>query len=192
MRSTACGLALVVGLAPSLPAQQVAQPVQAGAAAPAPMTGTSGLSGKIVGADGQPVPGATVLAYHLSTEEVYRSNPTDDKGAFSFDKLPYGYFDVAVLGPSGLFVADAVVNVPPSGKATVSLALVSGAPEATLRTFPGTDQQPVGIATMARSSDKSFWSSAGGIAVLVGGGAVALAALASGGGGDSTSSPSTP
>ena len=142
------------------------------------------------GADGAPLAGATVLAYHLSTEQLLRSGVTDAKGAFSFDAVPYGYFDLAVLAGPGLFVADAVVNVPPAGKTTVSLDLVSGAAEAS-RAFPGTDQQPVGIAAVNRkSAGPGFWGKPAGIAILAAGGAVAIAALASGG--DDTSPSSSP
>jgi len=187
IRSAVAALALVGLLAPLLPAEEQ----DTGSAAPP--SGTSALSGRIVANGGTPTVGATVIIYHLSTEQLFRSEPTDAKGGFAFESLPYGYFDVAVMAPYGLFVADAVVNVPPSGKTTVSLALIPGATEATLRTFPGTDQQPVGVATMARAGGKSFWSSAGGIAVIAGGGAVALAALASGGGSDGpAASPSAP
>jgi hypothetical protein len=160
------------------------------AQAPAPPTANSKLSGRVTTADGAAATGATVLAYHLSTEQLFRSTPSDAKGQFSFDAVPYGYFDLAVLSSDGLYVADTVVNVPPAGKTSVVLSLTPGAPPETLRTFPGTEQQPVGIAAVNRKSGKGFWTSAGGIAILAGGGAVALALLA--GGGSDSESPSSP
>jgi carboxypeptidase family protein len=164
-----------------------------GTQAPAPPTANSKLSGHVANSAGVATTGATVLAYHLSSEQLFRSTPTDAKGQFTFDAVPYGYFDLAVLSSEGLYVADTVVNVPPAGKTSVSLALTPGAPAETLRTFPGTEQQPVGIAAVNRKSGKGFWSSAGGIAIIAGGGAVALALLAGGGNGsESPASPSAP
>jgi hypothetical protein len=160
---------------------------------PEPAAGTSKLHGRVRAADGAPVVGATVLAYHLSTEQLLRSAETDAKGGFALDAVPYGYFDLAVLSGSGLYVADAVVNVPPAGRTTVSLDLIASAAEAS-RAFPGTDQQPIGIAAVNRKgTGPGFWGKPAGIAILAAGGAVALAALASGGDdGDSTTSPSSP
>ena len=160
---------------------------------PTPPTANSKLSGRVTTSSGTATSGATVLAYHLSSEQLFRSTPTDAKGQFAFEAVPYGYFDLAVLSSDGLYVADTVVNVPPAGKTSVSLALTPGPPAETLRTFPGTEQQPVGIAAVNRKSGKGFWSSAGGIAIIAGGGAVALALLAGGGNdGESPSSPSAP
>jgi len=191
MRSVA--VLVVASLLGSAWARQTEEPAPAPAPTPPPGA-TSQLSGRVTGHDGAPAAGATVLAYHLSSEQLFRSSATDAKGGFTFEAVPYGYFDLAVLSSDGLYVADAVVNVPPAGRATVALDLVPGATEATLRTFPGTDQQAVGVAGVNRKGEgKGFWGRPAGIAILVGGGAVALAALA--GGGDSsepTSSPSTP
>jgi len=173
---------------------QAAPPQDTPSPSPAPATpgASSKLNGRVAGSDGAAAAGATVLAYHLSTEQLFRSTPTDAQGKFAFDAVPYGYFDLAVLSADGLYVADAVVNVPPAGKTSVSLALTPGATEEALRTFPGTEQQPVGIAAVNRNDGKGFWGSAAGIAILAGGGAVALALLASGGDDDSPSSPSAP
>ena len=40
--------------------------------------------------------GATVIAYHLSTARVFKSEPTDSKGHYEMSELPLGYFDLAV------------------------------------------------------------------------------------------------
>lgn len=153
------------------------------------------LTGRILDETGQPVVGARVFVYHLSSEEVFESTATDAKGSYEIAGLPYGYFDLAVETPQGLYVADQVVNVPPSGKVTLPLGLYSytEARASDGRGFPGTEQSPVGE---ARVQDKGkggpFWRSAKGKATLAAGGA-ALLLLVSGGGGDGGStSPTTP
>ena len=143
--------------------------------------GSSVLTGGVNGPDGSPLAGATVVAYHLSSERVFRSAPTDGKGQFTMTGLPYGYFDVAVETGSGLFVADVVINAAPSGKTAVKFELASGA-QGTPRKFPGTDIDPVGVARVNRKvGSGEFWRSPKGIGLIGGLGGVALLALASGG-----------
>jgi len=155
----------------------------------------SNLSGRILDAAGQPVSGARVLAYHLSSEEVFDSGATDTKGAYAIAGLPYGYFDVAVETPQGLFVADQVVNLPPSGKVTLTLNLYpyTEARASDGRSFPGTEREPVGE---ARVEDKGkpgqFWKSPKGYATMAAGGAALLLLIASGGDDGGSASPSSP
>ena len=145
-------------------------------------TGSSILVGSVTGADGNPVAGATVVAYHLSSERLFRSAPTDGKGQFTITGLPYGYFDVGVETERGMFVTDAVINAAPSGKTAVKLTLAAGA-QGAARKFPGTDTDPIGIARVARKAGSGeFWRSPKGIGIIGGLGGVALLALASGGG----------
>lgn len=135
--------------------------------------------------DGSSVAGATIIAYHLSSERVYESTPVDGSGNFSIDNLPYGYYDVAVQSANGLFVADQVVNLPPSGKASLNMTLSrGGTDESAPRGFPGADEAPIGVAMIETKDKGAFWKSPGGIAIIAGAGAVLLAAIALSGGSD--------
>ena len=151
--------------------------------------GTGRLAGRVVRGDGAAANGATVLAYHLSSEQLFRHEATDAKGKFEIAALPYGYFDIAVVTSEGLFVADGVVNLPPAGKTSVSLTLLPGTNEGTLRAFPGTDAATVGVAAIDRkSATGSFWGSPAGIGIIAGAGVIALVSIA-GGGDDEPASP---
>jgi len=157
------------------------------------LQGNSEFVGKIQSADGKAVEGARVLVYHLSTEALFTSEPTGRGGDFKLSELPYGYFDVAVETPEGIYVADQVVNLPPSGKATASLSLTQfeDAGARPPREFSGSEIQSVGWARVKEKlRGKAFWKSTAGIAILAGAGGVALLALASSGGGDD--SPASP
>jgi hypothetical protein len=156
--------------------------------------GNSKLTGKIVAADGKTgVGGATVLAYHLASEQLFRSEPTNSKGTYQIDNLPYGYYDVGVQTESGLFVGNQVVNMPPSGKTTLTLTVTSfaeGAPASQARPFPGITEPSTGIATTAEKvSGRDFWRSPKGIGIIAGGGALLLAWIASSG--SSSEDPAT-
>jgi hypothetical protein len=179
-------VALVVpmGLVPQAQAQEEASPA-----------GQAQLRGRISAIDGSSVAGATIIAYHLSSERVYRSEVTDSSGNFSFSDLPYGYYDIAVQSSTGLFVADQVVNLPPSGKASLNMTLSpGGTDESAPRGFPGADEAPIGVAMVDKKDKGAFWKSAGGIAIIAGAGAVLLAAIALSGSDDDEqpSSPTTP
>jgi hypothetical protein len=173
------------------------QPLLA-ATEPAP-SGDSRLLGKIQGIEGKPLAGVRVLAYHLSSEAVFKSQPTSSKGSYEIEGLPYGYFDLAVETSDGLFVANQVVNVPPSGKTSISMALATEAQAAALgdqaRQFPGAEQQPSGVASVdEKATGRDFWRSPKGIAIIAGGGALVLLAIAGGGSSsnNNSSSPSNP
>ena len=141
----------------------------------------------------KPVEGAVVIAYQLSTEEVHRSTPTDGKGRYEIPELPLGYYDLAVETPSGLFVGNQVVNIPPSDKTEVDFAVAafSGTTAAAgAREFPGSEQAAQGVATVGEGQTaKEFWKSPKGIAILVGGGGVILLAIAVSGGSDDEPPP---
>jgi hypothetical protein len=157
-----------------------------------PPAGEAQLRGRISAMDGASVAGSTIIAYHLSSEQVFRSDPMDGSGNFSIDGLPYGYYDIAVQTPGGLFVADQVVNLPPSGKASLDMTLSRGGADGSApRGFPGADEAPVGVAMIDQKEKGAFWKSPGGIAVIVGAGAVLLAAVALSGG-DDDEEPSSP
>ena len=156
-----------------------------------PIQGNSEFIGKIKSAAGKSIAGARVLVYHLSTEELFTSEPCGKGGDFKLTDLPYGYFDVAVETPEGIFVADQVINLPPSGKATASLNLTEfeDAGSRPPREFSGSDAESVGWARVnEKLRGKAFWKSTGGIAIIAGVGGVALLALALSGGDDSPAS----
>lgn len=170
-------LLMVVALASPL----VAQP-------PAAAAGTSSIVGKVLGVDGSPLLGGTVVAYHLATEKVFHSAATDAKGEFALSELPYGYYDLAVQTPDGLYVAQ-VLNVPPSGKVATVLRLSPYlAGEASReREFPGATEQPTGRASVTqRPTGRDFWRSPKGVAIIAGGGGLLLLGLAAGGGSDAS------
>jgi hypothetical protein len=157
--------------------------------------GQAQLQGRISALDGSSVAGATIIAYHLSSEQVFRSEVIGSSGDFSIVDLPYGYYDIAVQTTNGLFVADQVINLPPSGKASLNLSLSRGGTnESAPRGFPGADEAPVGVARVAKKQKGAFWKSPGGIATIAGVGVVLLAAIALSGGDDDEqpSSPSEP
>jgi hypothetical protein len=154
------------------------------------------LGGRVLGKDARtPVTGATVRAANLRTGTSVASAPTDAKGGFAIEGLPYGYVDLVVETAEGSYTASQVLNVPPDGRLQVTLALTrteelpqgwwSGrAP----RPAEGSAAPPIGVAVV-QEEGRGFFRSRKGIAVLAGAGAVALLAL-SGGGGESPASPS--
>ena len=87
----------------------LANTVRTGAqdAEPPSAQGNASLSGKVTGPDGA-VTGAVVHVYHLSTETTFHSVATGTNGQFRIEGLPFGYYDVAVETPEGLYVADLV------------------------------------------------------------------------------------
>lgn len=170
-----------MGLIPEIQAQE-----------PETAAGQAQLRGSISTQDGASVAGATIIAYHLSSEQIFRSDPMDGSGSFSIEGLPYGYYDIAVQTPDGLFVADQVVNLPPSGKAALSMTLSRGGTDASApRGFPGADEAPVGVAMIDQKEKGAFWKSPGGIAIIAGAGVVLLAAIALSGG-DDDEQPASP
>ena len=163
-----------MGLLPEVQAQETENPA-----------GEAQLQGRISTMDGSSLAGATIIAYHLSSEQIFKSAAVDGAGNFSIEGLPYGYFDVAVQSPAGLYVADQVVNLPPSGKASLNMTLSPGGTDQSApRGFPGADEAPVGVAMIDQKKKGAFWKSAGGIAIIAGAGAVLLAAIALSGGSD--------
>ena len=174
---------LLTSLSPAFRAQseQAPAPIPSPAPAPATAAGESLLTGEVFDTDGKPLEGVTVVALHLATEEIYRSAPTDRKGRFNVENVPLGYFDVAVETPEGLFIGNAVVNVPPSGKAIIEMTIApfgAGTPGPT-RDFPVVEANEEGYARVdERLTKKDFWKSPKGIAILAGTGGAILLGLA--------------
>jgi hypothetical protein len=157
---------------------------------------TAKLEGKVLGLDGKtPVSGAKIIAYHLSTEQLFEALPTGPNGQYEIAALPYGYFDLAVETPEGVFVGNQVVNIPPDGTAGITFTLsphTDGRP----RVFPNSDMTASGTAQVQEKlKGRAFWRSPKGVAIMAGTGGALLLAVA---GGDSdtsaptAASPSTP
>lgn len=152
----------------------------------------SEIAGQVQAEAGGSLAGATVLAYHLSSEQVFSSTVTNAKGQYQLADLPYGYFDVAVETEEGLFLANQVINVSPSAKTVLTLVLgkYTASDAADARTFPGSDAEPVGVARVEeKSKGAAFWKSGAGIGIIAGGGALLLLLIASGGGSDDPPPP---
>jgi len=185
-----------VALAALISMVLVAQiPLAAAAEESATTAGSARILGRVLDSSGKAVAGSTVLAYHLSSAQTFSSPETDSHGEFELTDLPYGYFDIAVKSPSGLFVASEVVNVPPAGKVSVTMTLVpGGATGSEPRGFAGLDEPAVGVAEMGtRKTGGQFLKSPAGLAILGGVGGALLLALALGGGDDEApASPSNP
>ena len=140
------------------------------------------LTGKVLGADGKtPIGGATVFAYHLSTEELKQSPPTGSDGQYNIPGLGFGYYDLAVETNERLYVASHVVNVPPGGKALVVFTLVAYGPDDQPRDFPGSDDDASGLAKiLEKKTRKEFFRSPKGVALAAGTGGAVLLIIASG------------
>ena len=161
--------------------------------------GEAQLLGRIKDADGKtPLVGVTVVAYHMSKDKVFRSEPTNKKGDFRLQKLPLGYYDVAIeLADGSFYVGNTVVNLPPSGKAIITLTVSPfGASDDPGRQWgnAATGSTGEGVARVGRKmTKKEFWKSPKGIAIIAGIGGGALLLLAAGGAEDEeVASPTTP
>jgi hypothetical protein len=150
---------------------------------PEPAVPNSEIRGSVVGPDDKRLADVEILAYHLATEEVFTTR-TNRKGEFVFTALPYGYFDLAARSADGLYVSDQVANVSPDGRNIVEFRLqgFSGSIQADRRTFPGSDEEPVGVARVLdqRLVGESFWRGPKGISIIAGSGALVLLAIAGG------------
>lgn len=162
---------------------------------PSPPAGQGRIVGKLYRNGGKEVVGgARVVAVHLDTAVEYASGPSDEGGRFELTGLPYGYFNLGVETPEGMFVANQVINVPPNGKVTAVFRLVPyegrspswwAGRERREGLRPG--EEATGIAEVDASlRGRDFWKSPRGIAVIAGGGGAVLLAIASG------SDPSNP
>jgi len=142
------------------------------------------ISGKVSSlADKDTVDGATVLAYQLSTEKVFRSTPTDSGGKFMIQDLATGYYDLAIETTEGLFVANQIVNVSPAGKVVINIDLSpAGADlpgQTAIRAYPGAEDPAVGVMQISeRLTGTRFWKTPKGVVILSTVGGAALLAIA--------------
>ncbi len=145
--------------------------------------GTASIVGKVLAADGKSAARQVrVLAYHLSSERTFTSEPSNRKGEVQITGLPFGYYDLAVETPEGLFVANRVLNVAPASKSEAIFILrpYRGAAVSEARNYPGYDQLSQGEARYReKAHGRAFWRSPRGVAVLAGVGSAALLAIVS-------------
>jgi hypothetical protein len=151
----------------------------------------SRLDGQVFGPDSKPVRGATVTVRALEGDKSWVSSPTDSRGRYSIQGLPYGWDDLVVTTEKGDFLGDQAINLPPGTRVVMSFNLLETADKPASWWTDRRVEPPVGItvaevAGMAQSSQKligvEYWKTPAGIAILVSAGVVALAAIAAGGG----------
>jgi len=144
-------------------------------------SGTAKIVGKIIDSHGKKVPNARLLAYHLSSERLYTSEPGD---GFRLTGLPFGYYDLAIETPDGIYPTDRVLNLAPSGSVVLILTLSPYRPgeELRKREYPGSEIEPVGWAELRKKlKGREYWRSPKGVAILsiIGGGALLALAVGS-------------
>ncbi len=153
--------------------------------------GGSRLEGKVTGQDGKPIRGAAVAVRLFDGETTWTSQPSDSKGRFRLEQLPYGWADLMVTTDDGVFLGDQAINLPPGTKVVVNFSLLSTADKPATWWTDRRVERPAGmtqdqLSGMAQSSQRltgvEYWKSPGGIAVLVSVTVVALGLIAAGGG----------
>lgn len=122
----------------------------ASAAGPA---GNVVIRGTVAGLAGNEIAGVRVYAVHLDTKQVFTSAPSGPRGEYQITGLPFGYYDLAVETPEGLYLANRVINAPAGERVEISLLLGPPQPEDTEwwsaepdRRIPGLDRVPDGVA----------------------------------------------
>ena len=100
-------------------------PAQSGGASEMPsVPGLGTLKGSVKGADGKGrVAGAIVHAFHVDSSTLYSSEPTASNGEYRIKNLSHGYYDLAVEIEGAVYVANTIVNMPPSGTVSVEIHL---------------------------------------------------------------------
>src|SRR5262245_9305091 len=151
----------------------------------------SRLVGQVRTADGKSAAkGVIVEVRPLSGGQAHRSSPTDRRGRFEIERLPYGWAEVLVVTDQGGFLGDQAINLPPGAKVEVKLTLLprEDRPESwwsERHLEPPADLAGEQVAGLAQSSQKltgvEYWKSPTGIAILIAAGVAALAVVASGG-----------
>ena len=158
-RSTASALMLGLVLATSARTTFAASP--------------SSLTGRVLGENGSdPRPGVVVTLVDTASETMYKSAPTDARGAFSIATAPSGSYAVVVQAPEGAFLASNNVSLAPGVNRPISLALKPGKQGTTppAETPAGQPPKKGGLPTWAK------WVIAGGVVV---GGAIVVDAVTS-------------
>jgi hypothetical protein len=91
------------------------------------------FSGRVFQADGaSPHVGVVVALFDDESGKVFRSQPTDDDGAFSIDAAPAGSYAVVTETPEGAFLAGEEIQLEQGANRPLSLTLTSTPPAGTL------------------------------------------------------------
>lgn len=86
------------------------------------------LLGRVTLADGAtPRAGVVVALVDEASEATYRSDPSDERGAFRVDTAPAGTYRVVAEASEGAYLAAKSVAVSPGENRPVSLALAANA-----------------------------------------------------------------
>jgi hypothetical protein len=119
------------------------------------------LSGRVLAANGADARSGVVVALvDTSAEKIFRSQPTDARGAFKVDAPAAGRYALVVEAPEGAFLASDGLVLAPGQNRPVSLALKPGR--------QGTEPAPSPAPSSAASSGLPNWAKwviAGGIVV---------------------------
>lgn len=148
------------------------------------------LEGKVLrDATEKPVARAEVLAYHLESENLFRST-ADGSGKFRLKGLPHGYFDLAVRVDEEFFPVGEVVHLPPKSRRIAVLKIIERderseefwndrAPREYLGPDRGGDGAAAGVADLeSRMTGREFWRTGKGVAIIASIGGAGLLALA--------------
>src|SRR5262245_40773146 len=96
---------------------------------PAGAGGVAHLRGRVLGADGAtPRPGVTIALVD-GGGRVFRSEPSDDRGAFGVDSAAPGTYTLVAEGSEGAFVATGKVSLREGDNPAVAVALRPAAQE---------------------------------------------------------------
>jgi len=122
------------------------------------------LSGRVLAANGADARSGVVVALvDTSAEKIFRSQPTDARGAFRVDAPNAGRYGLVVEAPEGAFLASDGLVLAPGQNRPVSLALKPGKqgqePAPTPAPASGSTSTSGGLPNWAK------WVIAGGIVV---------------------------
>jgi hypothetical protein len=147
-----------------------------------------------------PVGAAAIRAVHVDSGKTFTAGPCAARRNCEIRGVPYGYLDLAVETPQGIFPGDRLIAIAPGG--TLKLNLMLTAPHTAPPEQPGeTPKWNSGSASAVNTEvaqiteqlqGKAFWKSPAGIAVIVGSSAAVLWAISASGRGRASSYSSTP
>jgi len=122
--------------------------------------GNARFEGRVFGADGvSPRPGVVVALFDEGSGGVFRSDPTDEAGAFRIDAAPAGSYAVVTEAPEGSFLAGDNVELASGTNRPLSLTLTATPPTRSLA--PGQTQS----GQKSGPSAAVKWGITGGIAL---------------------------
>jgi carboxypeptidase family protein len=122
------------------------------------------LSGRVLAANGADARSGVVVALvDTSAEKIFRSQPTDARGAFKVDAPAAGRYALVVEAPEGAFLASDGLVLAPGQNRPVSLALKPG--RQGTEPAPAPSPAPASSAASGGLPNWAKWVIAGGIVV---------------------------